>query len=126
MANRFKHVMLMVADMQAAVRFYTEGLGLRMISQSPMWVELDAEGTIIALHSASEGARAGSSPLLSFYVDDLQASLEMLKNVGGRQEGGIREPSFGKVAAVRAPEGTLISLTEPKKSQGECPSGHGE
>ena len=88
-----------------------------------MWVELDAGGATIALHSAHDVPRAGSSPILSFYVDDIHATLETLKNVGGHQEGGIREPSFGKVAAMRAPEGTLISLTELVKSEGECAHG---
>ena len=125
MAIQFKHTMLMVSDMQATVRFYTEGLGLRLTSQSPMWVELDAGGTTIALHSAHDVPRAGSSPILSFYVDDIHATLEALTHVGGQQEGGIREPSFGKVAAVRAPEGTLISLTELVKNEGERAHGHG-
>ena len=124
MAILFKHTMVMVSDMQASVRFYTEGLGLRIKNQSPMWVELEAGDATIALHASHDTPKAGSSPILSFYVDDLDASLEMLGNIGGRQEGRIREPSFGKVAAMRAPEGTLVSLTQLVKS-GDCPEGHG-
>ena len=124
MATLFKHTMVMVSDMQASVRFYTEGLGLRIKTQSPMWVELEAGDATIALHAAHDIPRAGSSPILSFYVDDVNSSLESLSRVGGRQEGRIREPSFGKVASMRAPEGTLVSLTQLLKSE-DCPEGHG-
>lgn len=112
MSATFKHVMLMVNDVTAAVKFYSEGLGLPVKKNSPAWAELDAEGTTIALHAA-EGANGGSSPILSFQVDDVQASVNALESLGGTLEGRIREPSFGKVAAMRTPDGHLVSLLQP-------------
>ena len=42
MAAEFKHVMLMVKDIPATVKFYSEGLGLTVKMQNPGWAELDA------------------------------------------------------------------------------------
>lgn len=50
MAVQFKHIMLMVKDIPATVKFYSEGLGLKVVTSSPGWAELDADGTTIALY----------------------------------------------------------------------------
>jgi catechol 2,3-dioxygenase-like lactoylglutathione lyase family enzyme len=42
MAAEFRHVMLMVKDVPAAVKFYSEGLGLLVKVASPGWGEIDA------------------------------------------------------------------------------------
>lgn len=113
MTAEFRHVMLMVKDIPATVKFYSEGLGLKVKMSSPGWAELDANGTTIALHAASENPEAGYSPILSFHVDDIMGLLAKLEAMGAKLEGRVREPSFGKVAAVRTPEGHLLSLLQP-------------
>lgn len=112
MSAEFKHIMLMVQDVKATAKFYSEGLGLPIRVCSPAWAELDANGTTIALHAA-EGIGAGSSPILSFHVDDVMDTLGKLETMGAKLEGRVREPSFGKVAAVRTPDGHLLSLLQP-------------
>lgn len=114
MTATFKHIMLMVNDVASAVKFYSEGFGLDVKKNSSALAELDANGTTIALHSA-EGANGGSSPILSFQVDDVQQSVNQLESLGASLEGPIREPSFGKVAAIRTPDGHLVSLLEPNQ-----------
>ncbi len=113
MAVQFKHIMLMVKDIPATVKFYSEGLGLKVIMSSPGWAELDADGTTIALHAASENGQSGSSPILSFHVDDVYATIATLEERGATLEGNVREPSFGKVAAMRTPDGSIVSLLQP-------------
>ena len=112
MSATFKHVMLMVNDVTASVQFYSQGLGLPVKMSSPAWAELDADGTTIALHAA-EGANGSSSPILSFHVEDVYESVKTLESLGASLEGRIREPSFGKVAAMRTPDGHLVSLLQP-------------
>ncbi|WP_299485467.1 VOC family protein [Acaryochloris sp. IP29b_bin.137] len=112
MAAEFKHVMLMVKDIPATVKFYSEGLGLAVKMQSPGWAELDAGGTTIALHAA-EGSSGGDSPILSFHVEDVYAAIATLESLGAQLEGRVREPAFGKVAAMRTPDGNLLSLLQP-------------
>ena len=113
MAAQFKHVMLMVKDVPTTVKFYSQGLGLKVKMSSPGWAELDADGTIIAMHAAQEDAQTGNSPILSFQVDDVYGAIATLEAMGAQLEGRVREPSFGKVAAVRTPDGHLLSLLQP-------------
>lgn len=113
MTAEFKHVMLMVKDVQATAKFYADGLGLPIRMSSPGWAELDANGTTIALHAAGEGVEGSNSPILSFHVTDVQDTLTKLESLGAKLEGRVREPSFGKVAAVRTPDGHLLSLLQP-------------
>nr|WP_310416249.1 VOC family protein [Chamaesiphon sp. OTE_8_metabat_110] len=113
MAAEFKHIMLMVKSIPTSLKFYSEGLGLPVKMSSPGWAELDANGTTIALHAAESNADSGSSPILSFHVDDIQSAIATLEQLGASLEGRVREPSFGKVAAIRTPDGHLVSLLQP-------------
>ena len=37
----------MVKDIPATVKFYSEGLGLKVITSSPGWAELDADALLL-------------------------------------------------------------------------------
>ncbi|KAM3098208.1 VOC family protein [Phormidesmis sp. 146-35] len=113
MTAQFRQIMLMVEDVLATVEFYHKGLGLTVKTASPSWAELEANGTTIALHASREKPQIGSSPILSFHVADVYIAIEDLEAMGARLEGQVRQPSFGKVAAVRTPDGHLLSLLEP-------------
>jgi catechol 2,3-dioxygenase-like lactoylglutathione lyase family enzyme len=113
MPAEFKHVMLMVKDVPTSVKFYSEGLGLPVKVSTPGWAEVDANGTTIAFHAAESNAHVGSSPILSFHVDDIYGVIATLESMGAKLEGQVREPSFGKVAAMRTPDGHLLSLLQP-------------
>ncbi|NJM95713.1 MAG: VOC family protein, partial [Acaryochloridaceae cyanobacterium CSU_5_19] len=105
-------------------KFYSEGLGLPIKMQSPGWAELDADGTTIALHLAGESPSCGDSPILSFHVEDVYDAIATLEALGAQLEGNVREPSFGKVAAMRTPEGNLLSLLQPTAANTHSPSSH--
>ncbi|NJK52502.1 MAG: VOC family protein [Leptolyngbyaceae cyanobacterium SU_3_3] len=113
MTAQFRQIMLMVEDVLATVEFYHKGLGLAIKTATPAWAELEANGTTIAIHASHEKPQAGSSPILSFHVTDVYTAIEDLEAMGARLEGQVRQPSFGKVAAVRTPDGHLLSLLEP-------------
>lgn len=53
------------------------------------------------------------SPLLNVQVQDLQGTVETLLPVGAELDGAIRFLPEGKVAAVRNPDGHMMSLFEP-------------
>lgn len=116
MTIQFRHIMLMIKDVPAAVKFYQEGLGLTVVNASPNMAELDANGTKIIIHGAENQAEVGGSPILSFHVENLQETIAKLESLGASLQGRVREPAFGKVAAMRSPEGHLLSLLQPHKS----------
>ena len=59
-----------VADMDVAVRFHVEQLGLKLRFTSPEWSELDTGQTTLALHIASPEHPAGTCQL-GFHVEDV-------------------------------------------------------
>lgn len=68
---KFKYAMKFVADMDKAVAFHRDVLGLKLRFQSPGWSEFDTGETTLSLHAASEGYPAGSVQL-AFSSDDLE------------------------------------------------------
>ena len=72
MQNRMTYAIKFVADMQRAVHFYRDVLGLPLKFQSPEWSEFATGETTLALHLASATHPAGMVQL-GFRVPDLQA-----------------------------------------------------
>ena len=54
----------------------------------------------------------GYSPVLAFTVDDLQEVLQRALAQGARMDGAIQYAPSGKVAALRAPSGEMLTLVE--------------
>lgn len=69
---RLTYVMKFVADMDKAVAFYRDVLGLPLRFQSPDWSEFETGGTTLALHRASAAHPAGSAQI-GLGVDDIDA-----------------------------------------------------
>ncbi len=61
-----------VADMDKAVAFHRDNLGLALRFASPFWTEFDTGATTLALHGASDEHPAGSVQL-GFRAEDLDA-----------------------------------------------------
>ena len=69
---RLTYVMKFVADMDTAVAFYRDTLGLELRFQSPDWSEFVTGETTLALHKASDRNPAGACEL-GFGVEDIDA-----------------------------------------------------
>ncbi|HLI66599.1 MAG TPA: VOC family protein [Caulobacteraceae bacterium] len=72
MQAKFTHAILFVADMDKAIAFYRDVMGLPLKLQSPFWSEFDTGAVTLALHPASERNPAGRVQL-GFATPDLQA-----------------------------------------------------
>ena len=69
---KLNYVIKYVADMNEAVAFYRDTLGLELRFQSPGWTEFATGETTLALHAASDAHPAGSSSI-GFSTDDVDA-----------------------------------------------------
>lgn len=80
------NVTVMVNNMEKAVRFYTDFLGLKLKTRfGDQFAQVEAPGTIIALHpSNKDGPQPGKSESLSigFAVDNLDTAMSELKEKG--------------------------------------------
>ncbi len=72
MATQLTYAIKFVADMDAAVAFHRDVLGLTLKFASPEWSEFVTGGTTLALHIASADNPAGGVQL-GFGVDDIDA-----------------------------------------------------
>jgi lactoylglutathione lyase len=68
---KLSYVIKFVADMNRAVKFYRDVLGLGLKFESPGWSEFVTGETTLALHPASEKNPAGAVEL-GFTVADIQ------------------------------------------------------
>lgn len=80
------NVTLIVNDIERAVQFYTDVLGLHLKARyDNQFAQVEAPGTIIALHPAvKNGPQPGKSESMSigFSVDNLDMTIEQLKSKG--------------------------------------------
>ena len=148
-----RHVMLLSADVRAATRFYSEGLGLVPAAVSDRWAELRGGSggpglTVKAADGCGGGGvgrrrvgglrrvpalptpeptclflslaqtTAGYSPFLCFAVPDLQEVVTRCLALGATLDGPIHYPPAGPVAALRAPDGHMLSLHEVAGGEG--------
>jgi lactoylglutathione lyase len=60
---RLNYAIKFVSDMDAAVAFYRDTLGLPLAFESPFWSEFETGETRLALHPASDENPAGSVQL---------------------------------------------------------------
>jgi lactoylglutathione lyase len=67
-----RYVMKYVSDMDRAVAWHRDALGLTLRFASPFWSEFDTGATTLALHAADEKHPAGSCQL-GFGSEDLDA-----------------------------------------------------
>ena len=85
------YFMLVVADMERAVRFYTDALGGELAVSSPGWSEVNVAGATVALHAGGVGADTPTG--LGFEVDDIDSAVSAVVAAGGHV---IDEPQGGR------------------------------
>lgn len=109
---RLTYAIKYVSDMDEAISFYRDRLGLELKFASPFWSEFATGDTVLALHPASEENSAGSVEL-GFAVDNLG------EFYARRQEFGIeftrepREMHGVHVAGICDADGANLSVSGP-------------
>lgn len=129
---QYLHTMVRVADLDAALRFYCDHLGLVQISRRDFE---QGRFTLVFLAAPDdcERARADKAPMLeltwnwdpeeysggrnfghlAFQVDDIYALCQQLSDAGVTIN---RPPRDGHMAFVRSPDGISIELLQHGKS----------
>ena len=102
--------MLWVTDMDRAVIFYRDAVGLNVHTQSPNWSELTLGDSTVALHQGTNDTFRMTG--LSFEVDDIDEACREIETAGGAivhppRDGGI--PGL-RLAEVTDPDGNRIQL----------------
>lgn len=97
MLERIDYFCYPVADMERAVRFYTEVLGLTLVRKGEKWSELRCGSQKIALMLLPRKV-GGSGARVKFVTDHLDEVITALKNKGVRiEELDIKEDIPGRI-----------------------------
>jgi len=112
--NRLDLVFYWVTDMDRAVAFYRDVLGLNLVRRDEnTWVEFESGGGRLALHSMAEGQpmKPGGATAV-FAVDDLDRAKTELSSRGVRfgHEGDVA--GFARFASFLDTEGNTLQLIE--------------
>jgi predicted enzyme related to lactoylglutathione lyase len=103
-----------VADMDRAVAFYRDVLGLRLSRRDgSRWAEFDAGGRRFALHGAGEGQPVVSGGATAvFSVPDLDRAKLALEahGVAIDHEGDVQD--YARFASCRDPDGNTLQLIQ--------------
>lgn len=120
---RFLHTMIRVYDLDAALAFFCEGLGLREVRRRDhekgrftlVFLETGAEGDAAQIeltHNWDQDAPYGGGRNfghLAFAVDDIYATCAHLRERGVTI---LRPPRDGRMAFVRSPDQISIELLQ--------------
>jgi catechol 2,3-dioxygenase-like lactoylglutathione lyase family enzyme len=112
------NVTLMVADMDRAVEFYAQKLGLELkVRYGNAWAEVVAPGITLGLHQA-RGPITRSDPnigiSIGLEVDDIDATVGELQTRGVVFPSSIRETDDLREASFADPDGTPLYLAQIK------------
>lgn len=111
MTLKLAYVIEFVADMDRAVKFYRDVVGLPLKFQSPGWSEFTTGETTLALHPASDKNPAGKIDL-GFNVSDLQKLYVEMQAKGVRFLMPPTKQDFGNTLAQFADsEGARVSVS---------------
>lgn len=114
MVERLDLVFYWVTDLERAVAFYRDTLGLKLVRQeSATWAEFDAGGRPFALHSAGDGqpVRGGGATAV-FAVGDLNRARSELSDKGVQfvHEGDVE--GFARFASFLDPDGNTVQIIQ--------------
>jgi len=110
MQTKLNYAIEFVADMNRAVKFYRDVIGLPLKFESPGWSEFATGDTTLALHPASQKNPAGKVEL-GFNVADLQKFYEDMRAKGVKFPMPPTKQDFGgTLAQFEDSEGAHVSV----------------
>ena len=106
-------VWLPVTDVDRAVAFYRDRLGLEQVRREDDWAQLDANGLHIGLNATENPSGDGGAVIAFQAEDELASAVQKLRNDGVEITGEISEHPWGRVATLKDPDGNDLQLYQP-------------
>ena len=112
MTTSLTYVIKFVEDMDKAVQFHVDQLGLKLRFQSPEWSEFETGTTTLALHIASAENPAGGCQL-GLGVSDIQQFYSDATRKGVQFTSPPTELHGQRIAKLRDVDGAVCSVSGP-------------
>lgn len=113
--NRIGQIAVPVVDIDRAVRFYRDTLGMRFLFQAPPGLGFFDVGGVRLMLDAPAAAQAGSASVIYYKVPDIQSACRTLKERGVKLEAEphviAKMPDHDLwMAFFRDPDGNLLAM----------------
>ena len=112
---RGMHAMFYSSDAPALRAFLRDKLGLRAVDVGEGWLIFDAPEADLGCHPTEpgEGPPSGTADV-SFYCDDVEATMRELKGRGVEFTEPITDRGYGLVTHFQVPGGFQVQLYQPR------------
>lgn len=119
MIRGIKFVSVPVRDQNAALKFYTEKLGFRVLTDQPFndkqrWIELGipgGESGLVLFTGDGDEQRIGTQQPLSFWSDDVLATAKVLKSKGVEFIMEPKKEEWGTCAVFKDQDGNQFVMS---------------
>jgi hypothetical protein len=114
MPIRGAHMMFYSSDPRGLREFFRDKLQLAGVDTGDGWLIFDVPEADLGCHPASghDGAPSGT-PDISFYCDDIHATVAELKARGVEFDGEVENHGYGLVTHMHVPGGFTVQLYQP-------------
>ncbi|MGX6449472.1 VOC family protein [Patulibacter sp. S7RM1-6] len=115
MIKKIETVWLPVDDLDRAVGFYRDTLGLDVVDHEGKWAEVTAGDGRIGLNASDRESPAGSGgAVIAFGTDgDIEDAVARLRDKGVTFSGELSEHPWGRIAPFKDSEGNDLQLYAP-------------
>ena len=104
---------VMVSDMDKAIEFYTQKLGLKLLNHyGNYYAEVQAPDLLIGLHPKSDKILVGNNMSIGFGVKAFDKEVEALKSLGIAVE--VEKDGYIRLAHFKDPDNNALFLAENK------------
>jgi predicted enzyme related to lactoylglutathione lyase len=125
MIRGIKFVSVPVRNQNVSLKFYTEALGMKVVTDQPFtetqrWIELlipGAETGIALFTPEGHEKRIGEFQSISFWCDDVFATAKTLKSRGVAFSQEPKNEPWGSIAVFKDPDGNQFALSSRGKSK---------
>jgi predicted enzyme related to lactoylglutathione lyase len=113
MVQQLATVWLPVTDMDRAVSFYSDTLGLEVQQRDDEWSMLRIGDVTVGLNSRESPSGDGGA-VVAFRADqEIEDAVKTLSDKGVDVPGGVTEHPWGRIATFKDPDGNDLQYYEP-------------
>ena len=108
------HAMFYCADADALRAFLRDKLGLPATDVGGGWLILDVPEADLGVHPTEDGEPPSGTADISFYCDDIEATVSELRGKGVAFTQPVEDHGYGYVTRFEVPGGFSIQLYQAK------------
>jgi hypothetical protein len=111
---RGMHAMFYSSDAAALRAFFRDKLGFSGTDVGEGWLIFDVPEADLGVHPTEGGEPASGTADISFYCDDIEATVRELRARGVEFTGPIEDHGYGLVTHLRVPGAFEVQLYQPR------------